>query len=210
MHILLVEDDPFIASALEGALLKSGFRVSKAKDYEQAIYVLETDQPHIVLTDLDLGPGPGGVELVWKVSNSFPWISVVVLTTHRDSRLASSDARPLPMEVSYIVKSDLRNIDVLISVLNESLTSVPNFPSQGKINLPEISRTQAETLLLIGKGLSNQAISVLRGVSLRAVESSVSKLYLALGLATDHDSSQRVRASEIWKTGQVIVRTKEM
>jgi len=209
MHILLVEDDPFIASALEGALLKSGFRVSKAKDYDQAIYVLETDQPHIVLTDLDLGPGPGGVELVWKVSNSFPWISVVVLTTHRDIRLASSDARPLPMEVSYIVKSDLRNIDVLITILNESLTAIPKLPSQEKIDFPEISRTQAEILLLIGKGISNQAISALRGVSLRAVESSVSKLYLALGLGTESGSSQRVRASEIWKKGQVIVRTKQ-
>ena len=71
-------------------------------------------------------------------------------------------------------------------------------------DFPVLNSQQAEVLQLIAKGLSNQAIADIRGVSLRAVEIAITKIYEILGINNDPTINTRLKAAEIWRTGKVL------
>lgn len=61
--ILLAEDDRFLRRAMEVALSKRGFNVLLASDGQQALDMLETERPALVLLDL-LMPRKTGIEVL--------------------------------------------------------------------------------------------------------------------------------------------------
>lgn len=64
VRLLLVEDDADAAEGLADGLRACGARVDVAHDHAQALQAVQQVAPDLLVTDLDLGPGPGGVELV--------------------------------------------------------------------------------------------------------------------------------------------------
>lgn len=62
-HILVVDDDPDILSALKKRLLWMGHEVSTAEDGEQALKRVTEDQPDLMLLDIEL-PGFSGLDLL--------------------------------------------------------------------------------------------------------------------------------------------------
>ena len=62
-HILVVDDDPDILSALKKRLLWMGHEVSTAEDGEQALKRVTEDQPDLMLLDIEL-PGFTGLDLL--------------------------------------------------------------------------------------------------------------------------------------------------
>ena len=64
--ILVVEDDQFLASLLKNRLQKEGFDVLLAKDGEEALNILESTQPELVLLDIIL-PKKSGFEVMEEV-----------------------------------------------------------------------------------------------------------------------------------------------
>ncbi len=64
--ILVVEDDQFLASLLKNRLQKEGFDVLLAKDGEEALDILESTQPELVLLDIIL-PKKSGFEVMEEV-----------------------------------------------------------------------------------------------------------------------------------------------
>ncbi len=64
--ILIVEDEPGISEALEYTLIKEGFGVRILPDGEQALKLLETEAPDLLLLDLML-PGLDGLEVCRKM-----------------------------------------------------------------------------------------------------------------------------------------------
>ena len=53
-HILFTEDDPFLAEILQQALVKAGFKVTLAKDGEEALQCVKDSKPDLILLDLFL------------------------------------------------------------------------------------------------------------------------------------------------------------
>jgi DNA-binding NarL/FixJ family response regulator len=72
------------------------------------------------------------------------------------------------------------------------------------LHLPVLNNQQSEVLQLIAKGLSNQAIADVRGVSLRAAEIQVTKVYEILEIENDPLINKRLKAAEIWRNGKVL------
>jgi putative two-component system response regulator len=58
-RILVVDDNPFIASLLQHGLTAEGFRVSTAQDGLEAIASVASDPPDLIVLDLDLPHVPG-------------------------------------------------------------------------------------------------------------------------------------------------------
>jgi putative two-component system response regulator len=89
--ILVVEDDPQVRSLLSDALLSLGYAVRTAPSAEQALSVLETAPPDLVLTDVHMG-AMSGVELCARIKADPRWalLPVVILTAvaDLDSRVA--------------------------------------------------------------------------------------------------------------------------
>jgi DNA-binding response OmpR family regulator len=61
--ILLVEDDPFLSSLLKNRLLKEGVEISHAHDGQEALDMLKTLVPDLILLDLIL-PKKSGFEVM--------------------------------------------------------------------------------------------------------------------------------------------------
>jgi CheY-like chemotaxis protein len=82
--ILVVEDDPDIAMALQDLLEFEGFRVDCAQTCRQAFSSIEQHAYHAVLLDLGL-PDGDGCSILEKLQVSNPSLPVIVLTASNRS-----------------------------------------------------------------------------------------------------------------------------
>jgi len=204
IKILIVEDDIFVNSMLKQILEAADFSVTTALTVAEALYSISEVEPNLIITDLDLGNGPNGADLINNISIDYPWINFIVLSTHRDPKLAIYPHISLPEGIVYITKSDLVDKNNLVSIVKESMTSNLYRKNMIADDLPILNSQQAEVLQLIAKGLSNQAIADIRGVSLRAVEIAITKIYEILGINNDPTINTRLKAAEIWRNGKVL------
>lgn len=80
-HILIIEDDLSIGNLLEEALLREGYRVTRAYSGTEALLTLERNQtrPDLVLLDLML-PGLSGEEVLPRIRE----LPVIVLSAKAD------------------------------------------------------------------------------------------------------------------------------
>ncbi len=68
LKILLVEDDIFLSSLLKKRLEKETIEVILAKDGEEALDLLKTNKPNLILLDLIL-PKKSGFEVMEEIYN---------------------------------------------------------------------------------------------------------------------------------------------
>ncbi len=67
--ILLVEDDIFLSSLLKNRLLKEDLEVVLARDGEEAVKLLKTEKPNLILLDLIL-PKKSGFEVMEEIRSN--------------------------------------------------------------------------------------------------------------------------------------------
>lgn len=208
MRVLVVEDEDFTRTMVGEMLSASGIDIKPVASVAEALQVMEEFDPHVVLTDLDLGHGPDGADLLTKVALERPWTGMVVMTAHASPELAIKDASRIPEQAGYIVKSEIHSIRNLISVIEESIIMPGNFngtDSQGEEKIT-ITAAQAEILRMIADGLSNSAIAEARGITLRAVEALIQRTFVTLGVSGDASVNPRVAAVRKWQQGKVVVK----
>lgn len=206
--MLLVEDEDFTRTMVGEMLASSGIKVHPVRSVTEAIHVIDDFDPHVVLTDLDLGNGPDGADLLTKVFKERPWTGMVIMTAHASPELAINDASRIPDPTVYIVKSQLQSIQNLISAIEESISETGKFQntiiaSEEKISITAI---QAEILRMIADGLSNASIAEARGITLRAAEALIQRTFAALGVNGDPSVNPRVVAVRMWHQGKVTVK----
>ena len=208
IRVLLVEDEDFTRTMVSEMLSASGITVLSVPSVAEALKSMDEFDPHVVLTDLDLGHGPDGADLLTKVAEERPWTGMVVMTAHASPELAINDASRIPEQAGYIVKSEIHSIQNLISVIQESIIMPGNFNSSDGANEEKITitTTQAEILRMIADGLSNTAIAEARGITLRAAEALIQRTFLALGVSGDSTINPRVVAVRKWQQGKVVVK----
>lgn len=208
IRVLLVEDEDFTRTMVGEMLSASGIEVRPVSSVAEALKSMEGFDPHVVLTDLDLGHGPDGADLLTKVAEERPWTGMVVMTAHASPELAINDTSRIPEHAGYIVKSEIHSIQNLISVIQESIIMPGNFNGTDGSNDEKITITssQAEILRMIADGLSNTAIAEARGITLRAAEALIQRTFTALGVSGDSTINPRVVAVRMWQQGKVVVK----
>ena len=211
IRVLLVEDEDFTRAMVGEMLNASGINVHSVSSVAEALQSMDEFDPHVVVTDLDLGHGPDGGDLLTKVAEERPWTGMVVMTAHASPELAINDASRIPEQAGYIVKSDIHSIQNLISLIEESIIMPGNFNGTDGADGAEgakitITTTQAEILRMIADGLSNTAIAEARGITLRAAEALIQRTFTALGVSGDSTINPRVVAVRKWQQGKVVVK----
>lgn len=69
--ILIIEDDLILSLSLEMMLKKIGFtQIKKAETGEEAIEIIESFTPDLLLVDIQLGAGMTGIETVKMIQNT--------------------------------------------------------------------------------------------------------------------------------------------
>ena len=205
---MLVEDEEFTRNMVAEMLTNSGVTVSSVDSVAKALASIDSFDPHVVLTDLDLGHGPDGADLLLKVFKDRPWTGMVIMTAHASPELAISDASRIPDPTVYIVKSEIKSIANLLLAIEESIERTGKFQKSVAAVSEKITITasQAEILRMIADGLSNASIAKERDITLRAAEALIQRTFQALGVNSDPTVNPRVVAVRMWHQGKVAVK----
>ena len=93
-HVLVVEDDPFVASDLVRIAEEAGAAsVRQAESYQGALAAARAARPDLVLCDYDLGAGGNGADLVRTLSREHD-ATCVFVTAHPERALRGTDGEP--------------------------------------------------------------------------------------------------------------------
>jgi len=105
LHLLLLEDDQQLRTALESLLVDEGYEVATAADGREAVAQAANQAPDILLLDVKL-PGPDGLEVLKQLKQQLPELQSLVMTGYaseedsiRAIRLGVGDylQKPFPM-----------------------------------------------------------------------------------------------------------------
>ena len=88
VRVLVVEDERAIQVALSGLLKKEGYEVELASNGEEAFLKLESQVYDLVISDLALGRGPGGMEVLEASRAARSETPVVLITAHGNEKIA--------------------------------------------------------------------------------------------------------------------------
>lgn len=116
--ILLVDDHPFVREWLTSLISqKSGFEVcGEAGSARQALQLLVTAQPDIVIVDIWLEKGSSGLELIKDIKAIHPQMVTIVLSMHDEALYAERAMRA--GACGYVMKRDATDqiLDAITSV----------------------------------------------------------------------------------------------
>ncbi len=87
-HILIVDDDPKVSAILQAMLTPWGLKVTTLGDPQQFWLVLNSNQPHLLILDVEM-PGVSGLELCRQVRHHSDWseLPIIFLTAHHGASL---------------------------------------------------------------------------------------------------------------------------
>ena len=196
--VLLVEDEAMSRTLLAGVLEAAGFDVVAVASADEAIEEFTAVDPDALITDIDLGSGATGLDLVVSLSGRNPHLPVVVLSNYA---ITPDYANPLLAKAAYLRKKDLRDTDVLMEALDAVLREqepIEQARPQRTGRLAGLTTAQVHVLRMIAEGMSNQEIADRRRCTLRAAENMVQRTFTALGLGTDPRVNTRVAAARIY------------
>src|SRR4029453_1088827 len=80
-HILIVDDDEDLVKSLSGLLCDEGFKVSSTADGREALTLICTITPAVILLDVWL-PGMDGVETLQALQAMHADVEVIVMSGH--------------------------------------------------------------------------------------------------------------------------------
>lgn len=85
--ILIIDDEPDVLDCLDSILSEEGYQVEKAHGSHEALEIIETFAPEIVLSDYMM-PGMCGVELLHKIKEHVPHSIPILITGHGDLKIS--------------------------------------------------------------------------------------------------------------------------
>jgi DNA-binding NarL/FixJ family response regulator len=188
IRLVLVDDHPVVRAGLR-ALLDSQpdlAVVAEAGDADSARDAARRLQPDVVLMDLNLGQGPGGVATTAHLCAQEHPPRVLVLTTYNSEAdvLAAIDAGATgyllkdapPEELFDAIRGTARGTTVLAAAVAARL--VRRAAGGGS----SLTAREVEILRLLAQGLSNRALARTLFVSEATVKSHLGHVYAKLGV----------------------------
>lgn len=195
--VLLVDDDTFTRTALMGALAGVGYQVQSLAAAAQALSFSQTNRIDVAILDLDLGPGPTGIDLAHLLRRNNPNLGLIFLTSYSDPRLLTSTDIELPIGARYLMKSKLSELGSLITLIDQTVA----YPLKTSHKAPDaevkLNRNQIQILRLVAAGWSTNQIAENLNLSVKSVEATISRINRNLGIS-DTDQNKRVKLAKMY------------
>ena len=212
--VVVVEDEPFLRSLITSALETAGFEVVSVGSAAEARKLFNKRDPDAAILDIDLGPGPTGLDMGERLLALSPGTAVVYLTMLSDPRVINPNSGLINPRAAYLNKRKLSDtqelIDALEAVLHDQDISEYRHDLDPNSPIAKLSAGQLQVLQLISKGMTNQQIADKRKRSLSATEALISRTFTSLGIDLGRDSNARILAvKEFIRQAGIVVRDDE-
>lgn len=191
--LIIVDDDSYSRTLLATALKGVGFDiVLSTGSASESFEPFTSRQVDLALIDLDLGRGPNGKDVAYKMRELQPNIGLVLITSFTDHRAAGDPWRVLPIGMRHITKTTLEDINQLVKILllakSKPLAKVNNQKNKES----PLTDNQIELLRLINMGFSNQEIARQLHISVSGVEKTISRINHILNFDQDNSLNPRI------------------
>lgn len=107
--ILIVDDEPSILQSLSGLLSDEGFEVLTAANGYEALKIVDTEYPDLVLLDIWM-PGIDGIETLKEIKKDNPFIQVIIISGHgtietavKATKLGAFDLIEKPLSIDKVI-----------------------------------------------------------------------------------------------------------
>ncbi len=195
--VLLVDDDTFTRTTLAAALSGVGYRVHPFGTAAQAMGVAQLNLIDVAVLDLDLGPGPTGIDLAHLLRRANSKMGLIFLTSYSDPRLLTSAELELPVGARYLLKSKLTELHSLITLIDQTVAFPLKTSHRAPVADVKLNRNQIQILKLVAAGFSSSQIAENLNLSIKSVEAAISRINTNLGIS-DTDQNKRVQLAKIY------------
>lgn len=197
--VLVVENDDFTRFTLVAALrLKKLNVVCDSATAAAAIECSIKHQPNVALLDLDLGPGPTGLDIARLLRRNNSNTGIVFLTSLEDPRLLRGKKTELPERSVYLIKHDINSPDLIIEAIEKSLKPVKDASHQLSNKASALSDNYIDLMRLISEGYSNAEIAKKIFITEKSVEVAISRLAKKLNLSNEMGTNQRIKITKFY------------
>ncbi len=199
IRVLVVDDHDVVRAGLR--LLLGGFDdvecVGDAADGQQAVDLVGTVQPDVVLMDLSM-PGMSGIAATSRILDDHPDVRVVVLTTVADRTkvTAAIDAGA----VGFLLKdTDPTTLHEGIRAAHRGEAPLDPRAALALIDRrrttpePQLTVREREVLALVGEGMSNRLIAKQLGIAEKTVKTHLTSVFTTIGV------TDRTQAALWWQ-----------
>ena len=196
--LLVVEDEPLMASLLAESLTAANFKVETAPDAAKARRAIDRFDPDILLLDISLGDGPSGVHLAHAVNETRPDIAILILTKHPDAKSATADGLDLPPNVGFLRKHLVNDVSYLLTAIEKVLMDrYAGVQQDEPLTSPiaQLGSQATKVLTLVAQGYNNTEIASRMNLSVKSVERWVETIYRELKIDSKGAINPRVEAA---------------
>jgi DNA-binding NarL/FixJ family response regulator len=191
LHVLIVDDHAVVRTGTRQVLETSDdiTVVGEAENGSIALALVDALEPELVLVDVQL-PGESGIDVARQLSVTHPSVRVVMLSAH-DNEQFVHDAFEVGA-AGYLLKTMPRDEligavraaghgSVVVDPVLSSRRDRPEAPSN-VVGIHRLTWREHETVELVAEGLTNRAIALRMGVSVRTVEGHLNHVFAKLGI----------------------------
>jgi len=196
IRVVLVDDQTLVRSGIRGLLeLTDDIRVvAEAADGDQALAVIATAKPDVILLDIRM-PGRSGIEVLQALKDNGPIPPAILLTTFDDDQALLEGMRAgakgfLLKDISLERLTDaIRRVAAGFTLFRPAITervlqgiqeTASSFPN---LDLPErLTGRETEILALMAGGFNNREIADALGPSEGTIKNHVSSILSKLGV----------------------------
>ena len=122
--MLVVEDHALMRSLVADAFGQRGFEVTASPSAVEALRVADEADPDLLVTDIDLGSRPNGVELATILRERAPHIAVLFLS-NVSREAAAAQAKDTVAGASFVNKGAIASVDELVDAAEAVLADRP-------------------------------------------------------------------------------------
>jgi DNA-binding NarL/FixJ family response regulator len=210
--IVIVDDHPLIRKGLSELINQEKDLVvcGQAEDAHEAMQVIKTLQPDIVVVDISLKE-TSGIELIKDIKTQYPSLPVLALSMHDESLYAERALRAGAK--GYIMKAEATEkvITGIRTVLSGELyvsdrmsakmvrKLVGGSPETGASPIDHLSDRELEVFLSIGRGQGTRQIAEKLHLSIKTIETYRAHIKEKLNLA---DAAELLQYAIRWVNSQ--------
>jgi DNA-binding NarL/FixJ family response regulator len=191
LRVVVADNHSLTLSGVADSLQAHGLEVvGQGSSAADAIELVREFSPDALVTDLDFGPGPTGLDVAQRLRQSHPQLGIVVLSAYGDPRLHQVTLDEIPQGLVYLIKQQVETTNDIVKAVHSSIDKAHKAES-GELPRVDLTSSQISVLRHIAQGLSNTGIAQALSISEESVAKTINRMAKRLGISNSPDVNIR-------------------